>query len=98
MQITTLKITNSITEMSNQFNLTPRESEIFAFLTIYGYNNKELSQMLYISEKTLKNHISSIILKAKCKSTRQLLSMVINYQSDTFQINLQFQPKITQSI
>ncbi|MEC0229038.1 response regulator transcription factor [Paenibacillus alba] len=84
MRITTLKITNAIAEMSNLFNLTPRESEIFELLSMNGYNNKELSIKLFISEKTIKNHIANIMLKSKCNSTRQLLSMVINYQGSAF--------------
>ena len=42
--------------------LTPREKEIFQLL-IDNYNTKEISKKLRISEKTVRNHISNVILK-----------------------------------
>jgi DNA-binding NarL/FixJ family response regulator len=40
--------------------LTPREREILQLIS-QGSNNKEIAQSLYISEKTVKNHITSIL-------------------------------------
>jgi DNA-binding NarL/FixJ family response regulator len=40
--------------------LTPREREILQLIA-QGANNKEIAQSLYISEKTVKNHITSLL-------------------------------------
>jgi DNA-binding NarL/FixJ family response regulator len=41
--------------------LTPREQEIVKLIAT-GANNREIAQALYISEKTVKNHIITNIL------------------------------------
>jgi DNA-binding NarL/FixJ family response regulator len=40
--------------------LTPREQEIVRLIA-KGANNREIAEVLYISEKTVKNHITSIL-------------------------------------
>jgi len=42
--------------------ITEREIEI-AVLIAKGYGNKQISNILFISEKTVKNHISNIFKK-----------------------------------
>ena len=42
--------------------LTSREKEIFSYL-IHDYTTKEISKLLSISEKTVRNHISNVIQK-----------------------------------
>ncbi len=49
--------------------LTPREQEVLSLLT-KGRTNKEIAQDLFISEKTVKSHLSSIFRKLKV--TRRL--------------------------
>ena len=44
----------------NWQNLTPREQEILQLIA-NGANNREIAQTLYISEKTVKNHITNIL-------------------------------------
>lgn len=43
-------------------NLTRREYEVIVFIA-EGLNNKEIGDRLYISEKTVKNHVSNIFKK-----------------------------------
>lgn len=43
-------------------NLTPRELEVLRMIA-QGASNREIARTLYISEKTCKNHISSIFAK-----------------------------------
>ena len=43
-------------------DLTGREKEILELMA-QGYTNKEISQELYISEKTVKNHVSNVLRK-----------------------------------
>ncbi len=40
--------------------LTPRQDEVLQLL-LDGYTNKEIGRMLYLSEETVKNHVSSIL-------------------------------------
>jgi DNA-binding NarL/FixJ family response regulator len=40
--------------------LTPRQEEVLQLL-LDGYSNKEIGRMLYLSEETVKNHVSSIL-------------------------------------
>lgn len=44
------------------YELTKREKEILGLLA-RGYTNKKVSNYLYISEKTVKNHVSNILRK-----------------------------------
>jgi LuxR family transcriptional regulator of spore coat protein len=46
--------------------LTKREKEIFELL-IENYNTKEISSILGISEKTVRNHISNVMQKLGTK-------------------------------
>jgi len=40
--------------------LTPREREVLQLIA-QGYNNREIAKALYISERTVKNHVNSIL-------------------------------------
>ena len=52
-------------------NLTKREYEI-ALLVGEGKTNKEISEILYISEGTVKNHLTNILDKLDLKDRTQL--------------------------
>lgn len=51
--------------------LTPRETEI-ALLVAEGKNNKDISKELYITEGTVKNHLTKILEKLELKNRTQL--------------------------
>lgn len=51
-------------------DLTPRETEVL-LLIADGMNNKEIADELYISEKTVKNHVSSIFRKLNVSDRTQ---------------------------
>lgn len=61
-----------------EFNLTLREFELIFLLSLYGFSNKDLARSLVISEKTVKNHIANVQRKTNTKSTRELMSLIIN--------------------
>jgi len=55
------------------FNLTKREKAILD-LMYDGLTNKEIATLLYISENTVKKHISNIFIKTNIKSRGKLLN------------------------
>ncbi len=52
--------------------LTKRERQIFEYL-IQNYSTKEIASLLHISEKTVRNHISNVIIKLDVKGRAQAL-------------------------
>ena len=50
--------------------LTKREKEIFSLL-ILNYSTKDIAEKLLISEKTVRNHISNVMLKLEVKGRAQ---------------------------
>lgn len=50
---------------------TQREEEILQFL-VSGKSNKEIAEQLFISEKTVKNHVSSMLRKTALNDRTQL--------------------------
>ncbi|WP_027084544.1 helix-turn-helix domain-containing protein [Cohnella panacarvi] len=65
-----------------KYDLTPREIEVVEHLLFKGYSNREIAQVCFITEKTAKNHIASIMRKTSVKSTRHLASLYINFLHD----------------
>lgn len=51
--------------------LTPREQEIMRLIAT-GASNREIAQMLYISEKTVKNHVTSILHRLNLRDRTQV--------------------------
>jgi DNA-binding NarL/FixJ family response regulator len=49
-------------EQGGKNSLSPRELEVIQ-LVIQGYKNRDIAQQLFISEKTVKNHLSAIFNK-----------------------------------
>lgn len=61
----------SIPEIASQLaELSPREIEVLKLIAT-GANNREISTELYISEKTVKNHVSSILSKLNLRDRTQ---------------------------
>jgi DNA-binding NarL/FixJ family response regulator len=58
--IEVIEVTASPPDLADLTELTPREREILQLIA-QGANNKEIAQSLYISEKTVKNHITSLL-------------------------------------
>lgn len=52
--------------------LSPRERDVFAFL-LEGLSNKEIAGHLYISESTVKFHVSAILKKCGVRSRLELV-------------------------
>ncbi len=56
--------------------LTKREKEIFDLLII-NYNTSDIATKLFISEKTVRNHISNVIQKLNVKGRTQAILELI---------------------
>ena len=52
--------------------LTSREYEIFNYL-LDNLTTKEIASLLHITEKTVRNHISNVIIKLDVKSRSQAI-------------------------
>ncbi|MEA5620009.1 response regulator transcription factor [Cronbergia sp. UHCC 0137] len=50
--------------------LTPREKEVLKLIA-QGYSNREIAQKLYLSEQTVKNHVSSILHRLNLRDRTQ---------------------------
>ena len=50
--------------------LTPREQEVLKLIS-QGYNNREIAQTLFISERTVKNHVNSILHRLDLRDRTQ---------------------------
>ena len=50
--------------------LSPRETEVLNLIAT-GANNREIAQKLYISEKTVKNHVTNILSKLNLRDRTQ---------------------------
>lgn len=61
----------------DKYGLSKREQEIF-FLMLEGKSNREIGEVLYISVKTVKNHIYSIFQKLSVKSRIKLYVFIRN--------------------
>jgi two-component system NarL family response regulator len=60
-------------------SLTAREEEIFRLLS-RGLNNKEIAKRLFLSEKTVKNHLTNIFKKLKVHNRVQAVLSVFCVQ------------------
>jgi two-component system response regulator DegU len=58
--------------------LTAREMEVLRLMS-QGKNNRAISEHLYISEKTVKNHVSNILYKLNVQDRTQAVLAAIRY-------------------
>ena len=58
-------------ERSTQKGITPREQEVLGLIA-EGASNREISQILHITEKTVKNHVSSLLSRVGVRDRTQL--------------------------
>ena len=56
--------------------LTKRERQIFQYI-INNYSTKEIASFLHITEKTVRNHISNVILKLDVSDRTQAIIKLI---------------------
>lgn len=56
--------------------LTPRETEVFELLVL-SKGTKDIAELLNISEKTVRNHISNVMQKLEVKTRYQAVIELI---------------------
>ena len=57
---------------TNPLPLTPAEERVF-WETIQGYTNKQISERLFISPRTVQTHLSNILNKLNLSNRTQLV-------------------------
>jgi DNA-binding CsgD family transcriptional regulator len=62
-----------------RFHLTKREGEVLQILAFRGVSNKELGEILDLSEKTAKNHVANIQRKLNVRSSRELQAAIFRH-------------------
>ena len=60
------------------FNLTKRETEI-GFLILNGYSNARVSDELFISEATVKKHLSHLYEKTNSTGRKEFKTNICNF-------------------
>ncbi|MED4884931.1 helix-turn-helix domain-containing protein [Bacillus smithii] len=66
-------------EFSHKPLLTKREKEVFELL-VQDKTTKEIAKELFISEKTVRNHISNVI-RINCKKAKVIATAFAMYKS-----------------
>lgn len=78
-----LKGINDKEKPKELLDLTEREMEVLAQLG-YGLNNKEIAEKLFITEGTVKNHVSNIISKLSVRDRTQAAIYSVRYGVSDF--------------
>ncbi|TRZ40693.1 DNA-binding response regulator [Niallia circulans] len=65
-----------IESIAKEYGLTNREKDIFEYI-IQAYSNKDIAKILFISEHTVKNHITNIFNKLGVSDRMQAVSLVL---------------------
>jgi PAS domain S-box-containing protein len=58
-----------------KYGISSREKEVFEYV-LKGFANKDTGEKLFISERTVKKHIASILEKTDCARRRDLINLV----------------------
>lgn len=71
---------NQITNSFKRFyNLTDREIEIIEYM-LKGFSNRKIANTLYISQKTVHNHTTSIYQKTAAQNRIQLFNFIMSHK------------------
>lgn len=58
-----------------KFNLTPRQREV-ANLICEGFNNRQMAEQLFVTEKAIKFHVTNILKLTKVDRTKELIALI----------------------
>lgn len=62
-------------DLKTRLNLSSREIDVLNHI-LKGYNNRDIASILYISEHTVKNHITKILQKLDVQDRAQAIAMI----------------------
>jgi DNA-binding CsgD family transcriptional regulator len=65
-----------VKEVGYRFVLTAREQEI-VYMLCTGQSNDEVARKLFISDKTVKNHLSKVFIKMRMNSRSEVLAYIL---------------------
>ncbi|MBE7414222.1 MAG: response regulator transcription factor [Deltaproteobacteria bacterium] len=66
---------NSIEVSEDWYKLTPRQQEIVSEVA-RGLSNREISERLFITEQTVKDHLHSIFCRVGVRNRTELVSRI----------------------
>lgn len=66
-------------ELFKKYHFSPRENEVLAFI-LRGAKIKDISERLFISESTVKGHVTSIYSKIGIKNREELFELIKDHQ------------------
>lgn len=75
----TRKLNNQKSDQESDVQFTSREKEILQLLS-EGLSNKEIADVLYVSERTVVGHKSNMLAKTGCKSAISLLAYALRHK------------------
>jgi DNA-binding CsgD family transcriptional regulator len=64
-----------------RYGITPRECDIIAMME-KGHNNRQLAERLFISTRTVKNHVYHIYQKTGAANKMQLINLMRTFPTD----------------
>lgn len=73
--VATKNTAERITEVCNQYKLTQREKELIE-LIYSGKTNKEIAEMLFLAESTVKTHVYNIFRKMEVKNRIEVICII----------------------
>jgi DNA-binding CsgD family transcriptional regulator len=73
-----------VASFGEKYKLTPREREVVQLLVVFGFRNDDLSRILYISSKTVKNHLACLMQKTNTRSSRELQALFLRTVLETY--------------
>ena len=79
--VSTTTLEEKLEKTSAQYSLTPREKEL-AELIYQGKSNKEIAEILILSESTVKTHIYNIFRKMEVKNRVEVICIINEEKQD----------------
>ncbi len=77
----------ALTTLKEEWGVSPREEEVLE-LIVHGKTNKEIANTLFISEHTVKNHLSRIFNKMNVTDRSQIIALIYKVILDAERIEI----------
>ncbi|MEB3100079.1 helix-turn-helix domain-containing protein [Ferviditalea candida] len=88
-KINVIALDQLLLKLKESFYLSMRETEVLKLMILNGDSNEEIAEKLYISDKTVRNHITNIQTKMSVHSIRELMSILLtlSLEGDSIEVN-----------